>query len=84
MTKNKKNKTNKPHDYAEDEEDYGYEVKWEGNGENEDDIDEIDSNELGDLLKDTFNKMYRQNNLQENHQIISQSEEEYNEEDDME
>jgi len=62
----------------DDEDDYDYE---ESSDFQENDMDEIDPNELGDLLQDTCSHMHSQGQLQEsqeshNQQMISESESE--------
>ena len=71
-----KNKENYPYD--DDEDDYDYE---EYTDLQENKMDEIDPNELGDLLQDTCNKMPTQDQIKEsqeshNQQMISESESE--------
>ena len=87
---NKNNKDNDPYDDDEDDYDYDYE---ESSDLQENDMDEIDTNELGDLVQDTCNNMPIQEQIQENQenqQMISESEEEcdseedYHEEENME
>ena len=73
---NNKNKANYP--YADDEDDdYSYDNE-EDTDSQENDMDEIDPNELGDLLQDMCNSMPIQKQIkesQENQQKLSESEE---------
>jgi len=96
---NNKSKENYPYDDDDDEDDYDYAYEYEVDTDlQENDMDEIDLNELGDLLEDT-NNMPTQGQVHESHerhnqQMISESEsaqeefdpeeEEYQEEENIE